>query len=305
MRMSCGIGMVLAVVLSVSGCCCPMTCAPLMCAPVCCYPQPCCPQPCWSEHFHDALCDLSYCMNHHACHLQEQMSCSMEQLAANLTPESSVQGENDYTEVSPSVKVAPLSASKQKSRRKGRVCERCQQSPCRCGYCEGCDGFEEIDPNAPVDAGGYPNQYYDVGAPPAINPGEPQNEPHQVPPAPAGPTPIFKTPPSAAPVNPPPAPVVPPAEPATPPTGPVTPTTTRATRPAAPSNATPSNASSARTTTTVSARSVKPKSTVTPIEVTLPADEDLKLKPINFTTHAPLNKNDGWESATDETSAAK
>ena len=250
----------------------------------------------------DALCDLSYCMNHHACHFQQQMSCSMQQLADNLTPENSSTGENDYTEVLPSGKVSPLSVSKQKSRRKGRNCERCQQSPCQCGYCEGCDGFEAIDPNAPVDAGGYQNQYYDVNPLPAIQPGVPQHEPHQVPPAPEGPTPIFKTPPSAAPVNPPPAPVAPPATSAT---SPVTPPTARASWPAAPRNPAPRNSTSARTTATVSAKSVKPKPTVTPIEVTLPADEDLKLKPINFATHAPLNKSDGWEPATDENMTGK
>lgn len=303
MRMQYGIGFVLAVMLSVPGCCCPMTCPPVMtCAPACCYPQPCCPQSCWKEQMEDAYCDFSDCMHHHACHFQHQMSCSMRQLMSNLTPTSSYQGENNYEEMPVSAKVPPISASKQKSsrRQKGKICQRCRQSPCRCGYCEGCDGFEEVGPNAPLSPGEFEDQHYDqYETLPPLTTAPYQDEvlPATPIPTPGAPTPIFKMPPSAAPSNPPAAPVTPPAAPASPPAEPAAvpadsanAPTARASRPAA-----PTSTASARTTTTVSAGVAESKHVVTPIDVTVPGDEDLKLKPINFTTHAPL-KPDGWEA---------
>lgn len=316
MRMQYGLGFVLAVMLTVSGCCCPMTCspmmtcAPMMCAPVsctpCCYPQPCCPQPSWTEKFEDAYYDFSDCMHHHACHMQHSLSCSMKQLAANLTPENNYAGENNYKQMPASAKIPPQSAPKQK---KHRTCQRCKQSPCRCGYCEGCDGFEEVDPNAPANTEVYQEQYpgqYDTLPPENSLPY--QQQPVTPVPTP-GPTPIFQNPPSAAPASPPPAPattpvtppatpaepppVPPAAEPVAPPPVPETSQTARVTRKTAPKSA-PTNTTSARTTTRVSAQRTEPQNTVTPIEVSIPADEDLKLKPINFTTHEPLGK-DGWE----------
>ena len=288
MRMQCGIGFVLAVLLSVSGCCCPMTCAPtMMCAPACCYPQACCPQPNWNEQLEDAYCSLSDCMHHHACHLQHQMSCSMQQLADNLTPTSSYQGQNDYSEMPASAKVPPLTTDGDRScRRKEEICNRCKQSACRCGDNV---GFEEIDGNAAVDSGQYQDRYDEL---PPVHPGtiqgEPPHEPYPVPPdSTPGPTPIFKTPPSAAPVNPPTVPANPSAESVTPPTA-------RSAPPKSPLN----NTKSVRSTTTVGARAVPSQQTVTPIAVSLPADEDLKLRPINFITHEPLTKNDGWMPAT-------
>lgn len=329
MRMQYGLGFVLAVMLTVSGCCCPMTCSPMMscapmtCAPMtcapfsctpCCYAQPCCPQPSWTEKFEDAYWDLSDCVHHHGCHMQQSLSSSMKQLAANLTPEDNYAGENNYKQMPASAKVPPQSAPKEK---KHRTCQRCKQSPCRCGHCEGCDGFEEADPNAPANTEvyqeQYPDQYY---TPPPENAVPYQPQPVTPVPTP-GPTPIFQNPPSAAPANPPPAPVTPPvnppatppatppaapaepppvppaAEPVAPPAEPVTSETARTTRRTAPKSA-PANSTSARTTTRVSARTTEPKATVTPIDVSIPEDEDLKLKPINFTTHAPLGK-DGWE----------
>ncbi|MDB5337778.1 MAG: hypothetical protein JWN70_3397 [Planctomycetaceae bacterium] len=317
MRMQYGMGFVLAVMLSVSGCCCPMTCsppmtcapmtcAPMSCAPMsctpCCYPQPCCPQPSWTEKFEDAYWDLSDCVHHHGCHLQQSLSCSMKQLAANLTPTNSYSGENNYKQMPASAKIPPQAAPKEK---KHRTCQRCKQAPCRCGYCEGCDGFEEVDPNAPANTEVYQDQYYTV--PPGAT--DPYQElPPPVSPVPTpGPTPIFKNPPPAAPENSTPAPVTPPvtppvappanppqAEPVSPPAPPLPPTA-RLARPTAPKTA-PANSTSARTTTTVSARTTEPKLTATPIDVSIPADEEFKLKPINFTTHAPLTK-DGWEPA--------
>ena len=311
MRMQYGIGFVLAVILSFSGCCCPMTCPPVMtCAPTCCYPQPCCPQSCWKEQMEDAYCDFSDCMHHHACHFQHQMSCSMRQLMSNLTPTSSYQGENNYEEMPVSAKVPPLSGGKQKSarRQKGKTCQRCKQSPCRCGHCEGCDGFEEVGPNAPLSSGEYQDQYheqYEMLPPETTAPYQEEVLPVTPTPTP-GPTPIFKMPPSAAPTNPPEAPVNPPAAPASPPAEPASvpadsanAPTARASRPAA-----PTSTASARTTTTVSARVAESRHVVTPIDVTVPGDEDLKLKPINFTTHAPL-KPDGWEATPAAVPAAK
>jgi len=43
------------------------------------------------------------------------------------------------------------------------------------------------------------------------------------------------------------------------------------------------------------AQSVEPRRIGSQIPVTAAAEEEFKLKPINFSTHAPLTEKDGWE----------
>ncbi|MES2789865.1 MAG: hypothetical protein V4719_09595 [Planctomycetota bacterium] len=281
-----GMGLFLAVILSVSGCCCPMTCAPMMCQPV-----NCCPQVSWTERMEDMYCDFSDKMHRQSCHLQHKMSCTMRQLGSNLgnlgngmTSNCNCQsqgqdygygqsysqnyghdhyghdhGQNDYAEMPVSAKVPPASTYRERAPRgQRRRCSRCRQSPCRCGHCEGCDGFESANSYAPANGGGYdagshPEQYESL---PPTMPAPTYQEPTPVPAVPnPGPTPIYKTP------------------------QPVGPTTS----------------TSIPATTNVAAVTPAPRSLVSPIDISIAEDESLKLKPISFTTHAPLTKSDGWQ----------
>ena len=319
MRMHYGLGLGLVVLLTLAGCCSPMNCSPMMsCMQSCSYPQPycgpayggqaccpqpycpqpycpqdCCPQLTWSEHLEDAYYCVSDNVHYYSCHLQRKVSRSMQALMAKMTP-TSYEGENDYSEMPPSAKVPPMSPDNQKvsRRQRGKVCARCKQSPCRCGQGEVGDGFEEVDPNVPASTGecqgdcqSAPAEYSD--------PNMYMQEPQAVPPDPTnGPTPVFQTPPAGAPAEPPVPPVAPPAVPATPPAPTETPPTARLSRPAAPRNPT-----AARPVMRVSGQSVEPRRIGSPIPVTVPAEEEFKLKPINFSTHAPLGEKDGWEPA--------
>ncbi len=314
MRMHFRLTFGLALLLALSGCCCPMNCSSMMSyEPNCCYPQQycapaycaqpycsqaccpqpycpqvCCPQTTWSEHLEDAYYNVSDCVHYHACHLQHNVSRSMRRLAANLTPSNNYYGgENDYTEMPPSAKVPPISADSQNfSRRKrGKLCSRCKQSPCRCGYGEEGDGFEEVGPNS-ADTGDCQGQCESA---PAGYPAQNLQEPQAAPPySNPGPTPIYQTPPTA-PAAPGVAPTVPPEAPESPPAPADNQPTANVTRPTAPRIATAS-----RPATRVSAQSMEPRRIVTPIESAVPAEEEYKLRPINFSTHAPLTQKDGW-----------
>jgi hypothetical protein len=131
----------------------------------------------------DAYCDFSECMHEQSCQMQCKMSHSMRHLMAKLTPTSSYQGQNDYTEMPESAKVPPLTQSSRKMRRtKGRTCSRCKTSPCRCGHCEGCDGFETADSQGSYDTGEYQGEYAEQpyseqGLPQLQHQGEPQPVP--------------------------------------------------------------------------------------------------------------------------------
>lgn len=95
--------------------------------------------------------------------------------------------------------------------KKIRQCKRCRQTPCRCGYCEGCDGFEradatsssasnQTDPNCAVPAAktGGPTGFLPLPVPPDEGPTPIK------PPTSSGPTPIRPNPPDKP--APPPAP---------------------------------------------------------------------------------------------------
>ncbi len=214
MRMQLSWVLVLAVVTSFSGCCCPMTCAPMCCS------NSCCSNPCWLEQLREncddtaaAIEDQAYRMNHAVACKFQQLSSSQDSTqlcddcANNVGPES--RNCQDQTCENYTQPAAPDAHSKAKGLRqqrdpapvmvKTKRCKRCRQVPCRCGYCEGCDGFERADQpyspaTNPINAncavpGNNGNSNSNFQALP-----EPPDE--MPPPAPAaGPTPIRPPPP--------------------------------------------------------------------------------------------------------------
>lgn len=196
MRMHCGWGMIVALLLILPGCCCPFTCSPMSCVPA-----GCCPQPCLTESIQDHYYEVEDWMLTQGCRLNRTMACQMHKLSHCLTPTCyGPEGIEPY-DVTTSAKVRPASQTGARGdRRTARRCKRCKQSPCRCGHCEDCEGFEPVEQpgtehfeefQAPVQDAPYDGE---------IVPGF--QEPEPLPPAPSsGPTPIYKSAPLPAPMK--------------------------------------------------------------------------------------------------------
>ena len=200
MRMHYGWGMIVAVVLSLQGCCCPMTCSPMSCAPV-----GCCPQTCLTESLQDHYYEMEDWMLTQSCHLNRTMACQMQKLGNSLKPSCDCQEVVEPYDVTTSAKVRPTSGQGQRAdRRSGRRCKRCKQSPCRCGHCEDCEGFEPVEQSTGLPVEEHFEHVQNPGqfAPTEYEPLPPYSEPSPLPPAPSGePTPIYKAPPPSAPMK--------------------------------------------------------------------------------------------------------
>lgn len=66
------LGLILAVLASFSGCCCPMTCAPM-----------CCSNSGWFERLQDGYCDASESMQEQSCRIQHNVSSQMRRLTSS------------------------------------------------------------------------------------------------------------------------------------------------------------------------------------------------------------------------------
>lgn len=221
MRMHFGLGLVLVVVACLSGCCCPMTCAPMGC----------CPTPCWVEHLQDSYYCFEDQIHQQSCCMQRTMACNWQKLTSGFTSQCNCHtcqhhcgsdcsdcaaadcaADECREPVQPKSRMEitgprPLRDPPPPGFKAGR-CKRCRQSPCRCGHCEGCSGFETVDTSsrsaepscaAPRVGDVAPNHY---PAPPTYEPppAPAHREPTPIPPAPAsGPTPVRPPPPSSAP----------------------------------------------------------------------------------------------------------
>lgn len=220
MRMHLGLGLALAVFACLPGCCCPMTCAPVGC----------CPTPCWLENLQDHYYCVADQMHTQSCCMQQTMACNWQKFTAGFSspqcncqactqhcgPDCSECATDECTE-NPQLKSKmeitgprPLRDPPPPGFKAGR-CKRCRQSPCRCGHCDGCSGFENVETSnrhvapscaAPQVGNMSPNDY---PPPPTSDPppAPAHQEPTAVPPAPSsGPTPVRPPPPSSAPPRP-------------------------------------------------------------------------------------------------------
>lgn len=223
MQMKVRFGLVLAVVVGLSGCCCPMHCG----------------NSCWMEQMQDNYCcmvgqmqDQACCMNHAISNTWNELTsssanqCGCDQCQDGSYSNCGNQGCDDCQPRSSSA--APRLTAPSPIRDAGpanqnwRRCKRCRSAPCRCSELDRNSGFERaprrsaqlgahVEPTcaAPqVQSGSAPAM---PPAPPAFQPAPvPANqEPATVPPAPPapGPTPIKKDPPPTAAVEEVPAPV--------------------------------------------------------------------------------------------------
>lgn len=210
MRMHLGLGLALAMIACLPGCCCPMTCAPMGC--------------CHTSGWVEALQDQYYC-------IEDQMlrqSCCMQQNWQKLMGGTTSQcnchacaeqhGDNcsdcathdctEHPEPKSRVEITgprPLRDPPPPGFKKG--CKRCRQTPCRCGYCEGCDeggssamNSHSVGPSCAAPQVGNFSATENLPAPPTDQPAPAPayREPSPMPPPSSGPTPIRTKPPGSA-----------------------------------------------------------------------------------------------------------
>lgn len=191
--------------LSLPGCCC----APMVCMPVCCN------NPYWMEDLRDDYCyvagsvhaslhNTGRCIRCNLSHWNAQLECSGRQHAQmRIAKQPRVEIAPKTTAKCPPPESDACEAPGSKCQER---CSHCKQQPCRCGKCSGfepADGasrpsiFSRSQPFN-VQDGDVPGASAPSNPPPATI--SPNQEPAQVPPAPAVPAPPPSRPGSPTPI---------------------------------------------------------------------------------------------------------